>query len=201
MSNNHNDSETEKQQYETETGQKVSTSNISGSAAVPRDSEVGKWSKSDKGFWGFTNYDNLLSEYKSIIPRQAGWKAQITDPFSGTLWYAGVNVNDRAREYTGTEVLRVWMIESKPRGSGGSGGSGSYAKSRVWYNPIGCELIDVKSANGLLATNDENKSGTRYRIQNSHTIKEMKEDLNNPGKSLVTESVLVLLVLEKRIEF
>lgn len=193
---NHNDSETTRQQYETETGQKVSTPNVS--AAIPRDSEVGKWSKSDKGFWGFTNYDNLLSEYKAIIPREAGWKAQITDPFSGTLWYAGVNVNDRAKEYTGVEVLRVWMIESKPKGSGGSG---SYAKSRVWYNPIGCELVDVKSANGLLATNEDNKSGTRYRIQNSHTIKEVKEDLNNPGKSLVTDNVLVLLVLEKRIEF
>lgn len=195
---NYNDSDTEKQQYETETGQKVSSSNVNVTTnGSPRDSEVGKWSKSDKGFWGFTNYDNLLSEYKAIIPRQAGWKAQITDPFNGMLWYAGVNVNDRAKEFTGVEVLRVWMIESKSKGSGG----GSYTKSKVWYNPIGCELIDVKTANGLLATNEDNKSGTRYRIQNSHTIKEVKEDLNNPGKSLVTDNVLVLLVLEKRIEF
>jgi hypothetical protein len=206
MSNYNSESERNGVEFEAETGQKISTrapnvnggqqsqSQITKQELIPRDSEVGKWTKSDKGFWGFTNYDNLLSEYKKIIPREAGWKGGVTDPFNGQQWFGGVNINDRAKEY-GVEVLRVWMIESKPRGSGSySGGS----KSKVWYNQVGCELVDVKSANSLLASNEDSKTGTRYRVQGSHVIKEITEDPDNPGKSRIVENVQVLLVLEKR---
>lgn len=190
------------QQFEAErkeiSGVQVTMNPGSGGVTIPQQQPKSRpgWTTKDGSVWFFSNYDNLPSEYKQFIPREATKSAKYPnatgeqvihqDPFDGQTYKYGVTFFDNG----GSSVWSRIHDPNKP-----SGGSG-FRKS--FYLDVGLQEMSAGEANALLAAN-EGEPTYRYKLGGSFVMNQVANG-SDGSKTVVTKIVHVVLK-QKRIEY